>query len=320
MEGMKILAGNGKRVSLPPGHFCHGCETWRPLTSFNKNPLVGNGRSKYLPYCKTCCLKRLKMYTRYTGSQEGALWVLLAEMGIPFIKRIWERTYKFVEGYGKAGRKPDIFLTYLDYMNQDAMEITGLWQSDVMLTAFMKKPDIMEKKKDEEEEEDPYVSMKLDLNEQKLIWGEYRADNGKLDMNAYEFLNRNFESYTHDIPEMDTNLINRYRDLCKAEWRLRKANESGDGNEISKAQDALTKQLTLLKLNDFTSSRKTDTEKMIERKIWIIENTKPAECEDLEIYKDFSGFQKPFEEIKRCLQNLCAGTREYPKIPKSVDR
>ena len=114
---------------------------------------------------------------------------------------------------------------------------------------------------------------------------------------------------------MDANLVNRYRDLAKAEWRKRKADESGEIQEIKNAQDILNKQLSLLKLNEFKNNKQSETEKFIERMAWTIENTKPAECEDLEKYKDFSNFLPTWKEILRCVRNLVAGTRDYPDIP-----
>ena len=135
-------------------------------------------------------------------------------------------------------------------------------------------------------------------------------------MEAYEFLEKTFYEYTQDFQEMDANLTNRYRDLCKAEYRKRKADEKGDVAEIKQAQANLTDLLKLLKLNEFTSNQKSEMEKMIERKIWMIENTRPAECEDLQMYRDVSGFEKTWNEILRCVRNLVAGTREYPDIPK----
>mgnify|MGYP007038198454 FL=1 len=48
----------------------------------------------------------------------------------------------------------------------------------------------------------------------------------------------------------------------------------------------------------------------------MIENTKPSECEDLEIYKDISGFEKTWNHILRSVKNLVSGSREYPDIPR----
>ena len=49
------------------------------------------------------------------------------------------------------------------------------------------------------------------------------------------------------------------------------------------------------------------------------ENTKPCECEDLEKYKDFSGFGIKWAEIMRCMRNLIANTRDYPEIQKGEE-
>ena len=149
----------------------------------------------------------------------------------------------------------------------------------------------------------------VNLNEQQRIWGKFEPED-------YEFLNFTFNEYTQELLEMDANLIRRYRDLAKAELRKRKADESGDMNEIKNAQSVLNNQLTLLKLNNFKDNKQSDTEKFIERMAWNIENTKPSECEDTEIYKDYSNFGVKWEDILRTVKNLVAGTREYPDIPK----
>ena len=132
----------------------------------------------------------------------------------------------------------------------------------------------------------------------------------------YQLLNRFFDMYTKEIYDMDYAMELRYRDLCKSELRKRKADESGDIQEIAKAEDSLRKNLALLKLDKFSDNKKSDIEKHIERMAWMIENTKPAECRDLDKYKDFSNFNIKWDEIMRCVKNLVAGTREYPNIPK----
>ena len=74
--------------------------------------------------------------------------------------------------------------------------------------------------------------------------------------------------------------------------------------------------MKLLKIDQFKVNKRSDTEKFIERLAWQIENTKPAECEDLEKYKDVSGFESTWGHIMRCVKNLCGGTKEYPAIPR----
>ena len=276
--------------------YCPQCESSKPFNSFHPHIVVGQ---KYMPWCKTCTGAKLREYIKKTGSEGAGLWCLLAECGIPFLRDVWNSTQKIIsEGTG-AGRKPDLFLTYVRTLKEFGIMVEGFWQSDVMLDEFI---EVNGEGKEEQEEI-------LDLKEQERIWGKFEADD-------YEFLNFTFNEYTQELLEMDANLIRRYRDLAKAELRKRKADESGDIGEITKAQDSLNKQLALLKLNNFKDNKQSDTEKFIERMAWNIENTKPAECEDTEKYRDFSNFGIKWEDIMRTVKNLVAGSREYPDVPR----
>lgn len=276
--------------------YCYNCQSAKSFSNFHNHVVVGK---KYLPLCKSCCAKKLKNYISITKSNAGGLWCLLAELGIPFLREVWEPTQKIVFESTNAGRKPDLLLTYLRTITELGILVEGFWQSDMMLNDFI---EIGESKKEETKEV-------IDLNEQQRIWGKFEPED-------YEFLNFTFNEYTQDLLEMDANLIRRYRDLAKAELRKRKADESGDIGEITKAQDSLNKQLALLKLNNFKDNKQSDTEKFIERMAWNIENTKPAECEDTQKYKDFSNFGINWEDIMRTVKNLVAGSREYPDIPR----
>ena len=276
--------------------YCINCQSAKPFSNFHNHIIVGK---KYLPMCKSCCSKKLKEYISMTKNDAAGLWCLLAELGIPFLREVWEPTQKIVFESTNAGRKPDLFLTYLRTLKELGIIVEGFWQSDMMLDDFV---EIGESKKEE-------VKEVIDLNEQQRIWGKFEPED-------YEFLNFTFNEYTQELLEMDANLIRRYRDLAKAELRKRKADESGDIGEITKAQDSLNKQLALLKLNNFKDNKQSDTEKFIERMAWNIENTKPAECEDTQKYKDFSNFGINWEDIMRTVKNLVAGSREYPDIPR----
>lgn len=278
--------------------YCINCQSVKVFSNFHNHVIVGK---KYLPICKTCCNKKLKDYIAVTKNDAAGLWCLLAELGIPFLREVWEPTQKIVFESTNAGRKPDLFLTYIRTLKELGIIVEGFWQSNMMLSDFMK---IGKDNKKEEE-----IKEVVDLNEQQRIWGKFEPED-------YEFLNFTFNEYTQELLEMDANLIRRYRDLAKAELRKRKADESGDMNEIKNAQSVLNNQLTLLKLNNFKDNKQSDTEKFIERMAWNIENTKPSECEDTEIYKDYSNFGVKWEDILRTVKNLVAGTREYPDIPK----
>lgn len=278
---------------------CGCCQVAKTPNQFHKSPMSSG---QFLPICKMCCKEKLKTYTEITGSESAAFWLVLAELGVPFIKKAWDNFQSFK---ATATANTDLIMAYLRTLSEMEIRIDGFWQSDVMLDMLM--DSLVDRENDREE---------LDLVEQQKIWGKFVSD-GKLDIEAYQFLNETFEDYTKDLSmEMDTNLILRYRDLAKAEFRKRKADESGDMNEIKNAQSVLNNQLTLLKLNNFKDNKQSDTEKFIERMAWNIENTKPSECEDTEIYKDYSNFGVKWEDILRTVKNLVAGTREYPDIPK----
>ena len=277
--------------------YCCNCQSAKSFSNFHSHVVVGK---KYLPICKSCCSKKLKEYITVTKNDAAGLWCLLAELGIPFLREVWEPTQKIVFESTNAGRKPDLFLTYLRTLKELGISVQGFWQSNMMLDDFI---DIREDNVEEE------IKEVIDLNKQQRIWGKFEPDD-------YEFLNFTFNEYTQDLLEMDANLIRRYRDLAKAELRKRKADESSDMNEIKNAQAVLNNQLTLLKLNNFKDNKQSDTEKFIERMAWNIENTKPSECEDTEIYKDYSNFGVKWEDIMRTVKNLVAGSREYPDIPR----
>ena len=277
---------------------CGCCGTSKSTAQFHKSPMDSR---KFLPICKLCCKEKLKAYTEITGKESAAMWLVLSELGVPFIQEIWDKLEVFK---ATAGINTDLVMAYLRILNESCIKVDGFWQSDVMLDMLM--DSVVDREVEREE---------LDLEEQQRIWGKFLVD-GQLDIEAYQFLNETFEDYTKELFDMDTNLEKRYRDLAKCELRLRKANESGDGSEISKAQDSLNKQLALLKMNEFQSNKQSAAEKHIERLAWMIENERPAECEDLNKYRDISGFEKTWKDIMRCVQNLVCGSREYPDITK----
>lgn len=272
-----------------------------PVHATNFYPQYGNqykDRQK-VKYCKKCCSERFEHYCEFLN-EKAALWMVLSELGIPFINKIYEDMQAQILS-SKSKKKVEIVGFYIRNLLESTTIYGGFWDSDIGINEIIKK-DIKEE-----------VNGRMDLSKMEEIWGKF-PDNEYVE--AYEFLEKTFYEYTQDFQEMDANLTNRYRDLCKAEYRKRKADEKGDVAEIKQAQANLTDLLKLLKLNEFTSNQKSEMEKMIERKIWMIENTRPAECEDLQMYRDVSGFEKTWNEILRCVRNLVAGTREYPDIPK----
>lgn len=277
---------------------CGCCGTSKSTAQFHKSPIDSR---KFLPICKLCCKEKLKAYTEITGSEAAAMWLILSEFGVPFIQDIWE---KFEIFKANANVNTDLVMAYLRILNESGIKVDGFWQSDVMLDMLM--DSVVDRE---------VVRESLDLSEQQKIWGKFMAD-GELDVEAYEILNRAFEKYTKDLEEPDENYEERIRDLCKCELRLRRANEFGDGAEISKAQDSLNKQLAMLKMNEFQSNFKSEEQRFFEKKIAMIEHYRPAECEDLTKFLDKVGYEKDKAIPMRSIRNAIQGTREYPDIPK----
>lgn len=277
--------------------YCINCQSAKPFSNFHNHVIVGK---KYLPMCKSCCSKKLKEYITATKNDVAGLWCLLAELGIPFLREVWEPTQKIVFESTNAGRKPDLFLTYLRTLKELSIGVEGFWQSDMMLDDFIKiGEDSVEEK----------IKEIIDLNEQQRIWGKFEPED-------YDFLNFTFNEYTQELLEMDANLIRRYRDLAKAELRKRKADESGDIQEIAKAQDNLKKMLDMLNLSDFKKNESDERKQFIDRIAWMIEETEPAEEEDKSKYRDIAGYEKIYDSFMRSMRNILTGDRNYPDIPK----
>lgn len=275
--------------------YCYNCQSAKNFSTFHAHVIVGK---KYLPFCKTCCNKKLRDYISITKSEGAGLWCLLAELGIPFFKDVWENTQKTVFEATGAGRKPDLLLTYLRTFKEFGVVGQGFWQSDMMLDDFV---EIGENKEKDNKEV-------IDLNEQQRIWGRFEVED-------YDFLNFTFNEYTQNLLEMDANLIRRYRDLAKAELRKRKADESGDIQEIAKAQDNLKKMLDMLNLSDFKKGEVDERKQFVDRIAWMIEETEPAEEEDESKYRDIAGYEELYNDFMRSMRNTLTGDRRYPNIP-----
>lgn len=277
---------------------CGCCQVAKTPNQFHKSPMSSG---QFLPICKMCCKEKLKTYTEITGSESAAFWLVLAELGVPFIKKAWDNFQSFK---ATATANTDLIMAYLRTLSEMEIRIDGFWQSDVMLDMLM--DSLVDRENDREE---------LDLVEQQKIWGKFVSE-GKLDIEAYQFLNETFEDYTKDLLDMDTNLEKRYRDLAKAELRKRQADETGDIQEIAKAQDNLKKILDMLNLSSFRKEEKDDRKQFIDRIAWMIEETEPAEEEDEEKYRDIAGYEKIYDSFMRSMRNILTGDRNYPEIPK----
>lgn len=278
--------------------WCNGCNSPKENKYFIQS--LNPHHTKFLPLCRSCLTARFKEYQNVLKSDGGALWCLCAEVGYPVIKEYYDMA---VKRQFESPKGTSLFMCYHNTLKDMGFKVEGFWQSDMMLDDFIErsvsKDDIAQAEEDKA----------LDLKEQEGIWGKFEAED-------YELLNRIYEMYTKNLFSIDTPMELRYRDLCKAELRKRKADESKDINEIAKAQDNIKKLLELLKLDKFQSNTKTDVEKTLEYQIAMMEKYKPAELEDISAYEDYCGCHHLENQLMRPLRNLIAGTRDYPSITK----
>lgn len=282
---------------------CSCCRKTKSQKEFSFGYGAQAKRKLYL--CKDCCSAKLNKYKEYVG-EKGAFWLLCGELGIPFIDMIYDiavQSYKRKLGLPNLKNIPFFWEVYIEKLTIADTIYNGFWDSDIMLD------DILIQEKGNISSQEPTKDLEL----MRIRWGKFPDEEYN---EAYEFLESIFEEYTKDIIDMDANLTNRYRDLCKAEYIKRKTQESGDLGDIAKAQSNVNNLLKLLKLDEFKPNNIDPREKFIDRMAWMIEETEPSELEDREKYKDIAGFEESFREIMRSMRNLIAGSRDYPDIPR----
>lgn len=282
---------------------CTSCGKEKPLNNYYPSKNIHH--ALYMPICKDCVVRNYKDNLKALDNNEAAaVWATLSEIGYPFINEVWVATNSALEeAKTKTGPKKVGISVYLgffaDYVYRTGMKEYAFWQSDTMLDE-LKPP------------EGKKAEFYKDRAELIIDWGNYKEDADE----AYAFLEYMFNQYTAELEDMAPGQINRYRDLCKVEWRKRKAEETGEGAaETKRIQDEILGLMKVLKIDNFQEDNsKDEIHKFLEYNIWEIENTRPAECEDLEKYRNFCGSQGLLESLMRPLRNLVAGTREYPNI------
>ena len=275
--------------------YCPCCSTVKEKSKFYPSPIVTN---EYLPYCKECVGKKYRAASQALDSKWGALWCVCMEMGVPLLREKFNLLKAQYDGLDGKGRRPEPFGLYLALLKDGGVQYRGIFDSDMQLSEFV----------DLGIEQSPEEPTQKDMDAQRKqwdkVWGKDYDDEDCQRLDEY------FEDYTQDLFEMDMAMTMRYRDLCRAE--LKQFKGEGDKDTFNQIKTLMS----MLKLDDFKDNKQSETEKFIERMAFTIENTKPAECEDLEKYKDFSGFGKTWDGLMRCLKNLVGGSREYPDIPR----
>lgn len=275
--------------------YCPCCSTVKEKSKFYPSPIVAN---EYLPYCKECVGKKYRAASQALDSKWGALWCVCMEMGVPLLREKFNLLKAQYDGLDGKGRRPEPFGLYLALLKDGGVQYRGIFDSDMQLSEFV----------DLGIEQSPEEPTQKDMDAQRKQWDKVWGKD--YDNEDCQRLDEYFEDYTQDLFEMDMAMTMRYRDLCRAE--LKQFKGEGDKDTFNQIKTLMS----MLKLDDFKDNKQSETEKFIERMAFTIENTKPAECEDLEKYKDFSGFGKTWDGLMRCLKNLVGGSRDYPQIPR----
>lgn len=278
--------------------YCPCCSRIKDKTKFYPDPVKPG---EYLPYCRECTSIKFRTAEANLDSKWAALWCVCMEMGVPLFKDKFEALRNQYESYSGSGRRPEPFSMYVAMLKDAQVQYKGIFESDMQLSDFV---DLNIGQDDGE------ISQK-DLDAQRKEWD--RIWGSSYNNEQCERLDNYYTAYTDSLEQMDAGRMLRYRDLCKAE--LRKF-EGDDGKEVT---EEILKLMKLLKIDSFESQEKSDMDRFIDRLIWKIEETEPAEEEDESKYKDIAGFENSFTHIMRCMQNLLTGTKNYPKIPRAEE-
>ena len=283
-------------ISRAKERYCRCCSTVKEKSKFYPSPIMAN---EYLPYCRECVGKKYRAAAQVLDSKWGALWCICMEMGVPMLRDKFNLLKAQFDLFDGKGRRPEPFGMYLTLLRDAGIQYRGIFDSDMQLSDFV---DLgVQQVADEPTQKD--------LDEKRKRWDRVWGAQYKDDDDC-EWLDEQFEKYTMDILELEPAQETLYRDLCRALL------ERFKGNMDKVVFDQIKTLMSMLKLDDFKDNKQSETEKFIERMAFTIENTKPAECEDLEKYKDFSGFGKTWDGLMRCLKDLVGGSREYPDIPR----
>ena len=261
------------------------------------SPFHANSR---IPYCKECCNKMFQYYLDETKSAQSALYYTLMKMDVPFIKDIYEKVNEMSVSGDVNGRKTAISIG--SYMNtiRKYTKNKEIWSdfsaTDVDISDIDSKIQTREVKK---KEMDKFI----------LDWGQ------QPNLEDYQFLEYRYDVYTEGR-ELTPSQETLYRKLCLAELSARRKEANQDSSKEDTEQ--IMKLMSKLKIDNFEERKeKSDIERILEKQIWEIENTEPAEVVSKEEYKDYLDIEKDWgKHILRAVKNLLTGSKDYPMITK----
>lgn len=271
---------------------CGKCQKAKHKTQFYKIPKTKD----YIPVCKMCLKQYFNEVQKNTGSDSVALWASLMAAGVPMMRDVYNTMMSAGDVEGN-----NMLPTYFTLAEQSNRDFVSLADSNMQLNDFVDYGEY-----DLNPESEDVANIVIDAKTRRRWDKEWGA--GYSDVQCQQ-LDEYFEGYTGDLSDMDVGMMLRYRDLCKAE--LRKFEGDDDKGQTTKEIVDLMK---LLKISDFQRDEKSEDEKFIDKIVWMIEETEPAEEEDEEKYRDIAGYEEMYNEMMRCMRNLLTGTKDFPDI------
>lgn len=271
---------------------CGKCQKAKHKTQFYKIPKTKD----YIPVCKMCLKQYFNEVQKNTGSDNIALWASLMAAGVPMMRDVYDTMMSAGDVEGN-----NMLPTYFTLAEQSNRDFVSLADSNMQLSDFVDYGEY-----DLNPEPEDIANVVIDAKTRRRWDKEWGA--GYSDAQCQQ-LDEYFEGYTGDLSDMDVGMMLRYRDLCKAE--LRKFEGDDDKGQTTKEIVDLMK---LLKISDFQRDEKSEDEKFIDKIVWMIEETEPAEEEDEEKYRDIAGYEEMYNEMMRCMRNLLTGTKDFPDI------
>lgn len=271
---------------------CGKCQKAKHKTQFYKIPKTKD----YIPVCKMCLKQYFNEVQKNTGSDSVALWASLMAAGVPMMRDVYDTMMSAGDVEGN-----NMLPTYFTLAEQSNRDFVSLADSNMQLNDFVDYGEY-----DLKPESEDVANVVIDAKTRRRWdkeWGAGYSDTQCQQLDEY------FEGYTGDLSDMDVGMMLRYRDLCKAE--LRKFEGDDDKGQTTKEIVDLMK---LLKISDFQRDEKSEDEKFIDKIVWMIEETEPAEEEDEEKYRDIAGYEEMYNEMMRCMRNLLTGTKDFPDI------
>ena len=249
-----------------------------------------------VPYCKNCTQKIYEYYLKETGSEKTATYFTLMKLDIPFIEKVYEKAIDRKTTYNVG--------TYINELHKNTQN-TEIWCDFSATDTELSKTESVIK---------TIAERKQELSALEKIWGLQDS------VEDYDFLQETFKRYTQGVDFVNPQQEDLYKDLTRDRLLLRKINDNRYSGEetIDKIQNRINKTMSTLKVDQFENKKeKTSIEKILEKQIWEIENTEPAEIVDKNEYKDFLNIESDWgNHILRAVKNLLTGSKDYPNITK----